>query len=147
MSVAGFIVLAVMISAYVLTDGYDLGVATVAPFVSKSDAQRSAAMHAIGPFLSGNEVWLIAAGGALFALFPQAYASAFSGFYLPFIIVLWLLMFRGIAMELRNHFPSSLWHDFWDFAFSLSSALLILLLGIALGNLLRGVPLDAHGFF
>jgi cytochrome d ubiquinol oxidase subunit II len=104
-------------------------------------------MHAIGPFLHGNEVWLIAGGGALFALFPKAYASAFSGFYLPFMIVLWLLMFRGISIELRKHFPTRIWHDFWDFCFTGSSTLLILLFGVALGNLLRGVPLDAHGYF
>ena len=102
-------------------------------------------MASIGPFWNGNEVWLIAAGAALFALFPVAYASSFSGFYLPFIVVLWLLMFRGIALELREHFPSELWHQFWDAAFSLSSALLIVVFGIALGNLLRGVPLDAAG--
>ena len=83
----------------------------------------------------------------VFALFPKAYASAFSGFYLPFIIVLWLLMFRGIAMELRGHFPTKIWRDFWDFSFTASSALLVLLFGVALGNLVRGVPLDADGYF
>jgi cytochrome d ubiquinol oxidase subunit II len=104
-------------------------------------------MASIGPFWNGNEVWLIAAGGMLFALFPHAYASSFSGFYLPLIIVLWLLMFRGIAMELRDHFPSAVWHAFWDAAFTGSSGLLVILYGVALGNLLRGVPLDAHGYF
>jgi cytochrome d ubiquinol oxidase subunit II len=92
-------------------------------------------------------VWLIAAGGALFALFPQAYASAFSGFYLPFMVVLWLLMFRGVAMELRGQFRGSVWRDLWDAAFSLSSLLLILLFGVSIGNLLRGLPLDANGYF
>ncbi len=102
-------------------------------------------MASIGPFWNGNEVWLIAGGAALFALFPAAYASSFSGFYLPFIVVLWLLMFRGIAIELREHFTSELWHQFWDAAFSLSSALLIVLFGVAIGNLLRGVPLERVG--
>lgn len=147
MSVAAFIVIGAMLSAYVLLDGYDLGVAALTPLVARTDRQRAASMSSIGPFWNGNEVWLIAAGGALFALFPAAYAVSFSGFYLPFTIVLWLLMFRGIAMEVRNHFPSRVWHDFWDFAFSGSSTLLILLLGIALGNLLRGLPLSPQGYF
>ncbi|HLY02352.1 MAG TPA: cytochrome d ubiquinol oxidase subunit II [Candidatus Cybelea sp.] len=147
MSVAGFIAIAFMLTMYVLLDGFDLGVAAVAPLVARSDRERAATMAAIGPFWNGNEVWLIAGAAALFALFPAAYASSFSGFYLPFIVVLWLLMFRGIALELREHFPSEIWHQFWDAAFSASSALLIFVFGIALGNLLRGVPLDASGYF
>ena len=147
MSVLAFIVVAAMLSIYVLTDGYDLGVASVAPLVTRSGRERAAAMESIGPFWSGNEVWLVAAGGVLFAFFPQAYACAFSGFYLPFMLVLWLLMFRGIALELRNHFTNAVWHDFWDAAFSLSSLLLIVLFGVAIGNLIRGVPLDANGYF
>ncbi|TAM62398.1 cytochrome d ubiquinol oxidase subunit II [bacterium] len=147
MSVVAFLLLATMITAYVLLDGYDLGVAAIVPLVARTDSQRAAAMSSIGPFWNGNEVWLIAAGGALFALFPAAYAVSFSGFYLPFTIVLWLFMFRGIAMEVRNHFSGQVWHDFWDFAFSASSTLLILLLGITLGNLLRGLPLSPQGYF
>ena len=147
MILLGYVVLALMLAVYVALDGYDLGVAVVSPFVARTDDERAVAMVSIGPFWNGNEVWLIAAGGTLFALFPQAYASSFSGFYLPLIIVLWLLMFRGIAMELRDHFPSALWHAFWDAAFTGSSGLLIIVYGVALGNLLRGVPLDAHGYF
>lgn len=143
----GFGVVAFMLTAYVLLDGYDLGVAVISPIVARGDRERAAAMRSIGPFWNGNEVWLVAGGGALFALFPAAYASAFSGFYLPFVVVLWLLMFRGIAIELRNHLASDLWHQFWDAAFFLSSGLLILLFGVALGNLVRGVPLDAAGYF
>jgi cytochrome d ubiquinol oxidase subunit II len=142
-----FGVIAFMLTAYVLLDGYDLGIATISPLIARSDRERAAAMASIGPFWNGNEVWLIAAGGALFALFPAAYASSFSGFYLPFMVVLWLLMFRGIAMELRDHFASDLWRQFWDVAFWLSSLLLIVLFGVALANLVRGVPLDAHGYF
>ncbi|HEY5427407.1 MAG TPA: cytochrome d ubiquinol oxidase subunit II [Candidatus Tumulicola sp.] len=142
-----FVVIAFMLTAYVLLDGYDLGVAAISPLIARSDAERAATMASIGPFWNGNEVWLIAAGGALFALFPAAYAAAFSGFYLPFMVVLWLLMFRGIAMELRGHLDSDLWHQFWDTAFWLSSALLIVLFGVALGNLVRGVPLDLFGYF
>lgn len=144
---AAFVVVAFMLTVYVLLDGYDLGVATVAPLIARGDRERAAAMRSIGPFWNGNEVWLIAGGGVLFALFPAAYASAFSGFYLPFMVVLWLLMFRGIAMELRSHLESDLWHVFWDAAFWLSSALLIATFGVALGNWIRGVPLDPQGYF
>ena len=147
LAVAGFAVIAAMLTIYVVLDGYDLGVAAIALWIGRTDRERSVAMESIGPFWNGNEVWLIAAGGALFALFPKAYASSFSGFYLPLIIVLWLLMFRGIAMELRDHFAGELWHQFWDAAFTLSSTLLILIFGVALGNLLRGVPLDNYDYF
>jgi cytochrome d ubiquinol oxidase subunit II len=147
MSVAAFVVIAFLVTMYVLLDGFDLGVAAIAPFVARGDRERAGAMASIGPFWNGNEVWLIAGGAALFALFPQAYASSFSGFYLPFIVALWLLMFRGIALELRDHFSSELWHEFWDAAFSLSSALLIVVFGVTLGNLLRGVPLGPAGYF
>ena len=144
---AAFAVVAFMLTAYVLLDGYDLGVASVVPLIARSDRERAAAMRSIGPFWNGNEVWLIAAGGVLFALFPAAYAAAFSGFYLPFTIVLWLLMFRGIALELRDHLQSDLWHTFWDAAFWISSCLLVATFGLALGNLVRGVPLGADGYF
>lgn len=147
LNAVAFGVVAFMLTAYVLLDGYDLGVAAISPLIARSDPERAATIASIGPFWNGNEVWLIAAGGALFALFPAAYASAFSGFYLPFVVVLWLLMFRGIAMELRGHLASHLWHQFWDAAFWLASALLIVLFGVALGNLIRGVPLDADGYF
>ncbi len=147
MSTVAFVLIGVMLGMYVLLDGYDLGVAAITPLVARTDREREGSMRAIGPFWNGNEVWLIAAGAALFALFPKAYASSFSGFYLPLIIVLWLLMGRGIAMELRAHFPSEIWHTFWDACFALSSALLIVLFGVALGNLLHGLPLDDRGFF
>lgn len=147
MSTVGFCVIAFMLTAYVLLDGYDLGVGAITWLIARNERERSAIMASIGPFWNGNEVWLIASGGALFALFPSAYASAFSGFYLPFIVLLWLLMFRGIAMELRDHFASQLWREFWDVAFSAASALLIVIFGVAFGNLLRGLPLDASGYF
>ncbi len=146
-SFVAFCLIAAMLSVYTLLDGYDLGAAASTPLVAKTRAERSAIVESIGPFWSGNEVWLVAAGGTLFALFPQVYAVSFSGFYLPFIVVLWLLMFRGMAIELRSHLPGEMWMDFWDVAFSVSSLLLILLLGVALGNLVRGLPLDANGYF
>lgn len=144
MSTLAFVLVAIVFAVYALLDGYDLGVGTLMLFVARSSSERASGMAAIGPVWNGNEVWLIAGGGALFALFPQAYASAFSGFYLPFVFMLWLLMVRGIAMELRNHVASELWHAFFDVAFALSSGLLIVLAGIAIGNVVRGVPLDAR---
>lgn len=144
---AGFVLLAVMVSAFVVLDGYDLGIGAISPFVTRSDEERGTLMAAIGPFWNGNEVWLIAAGGALFALFPRAYAVSFSGFYLPFMVVLWLLMFRGVALELRHVLQHELWYALWDTLFAISSALLAVFFGVAMGNLLRGVPLDAHGYF
>jgi cytochrome bd ubiquinol oxidase subunit II len=147
MSVIAFILIAFMLTMYVLLDGYDLGVGAITPLVARNDREYERSMESIGPFWNGNEVWLIAAGGTLFALFPKAYASAFSGFYLAFMMVLWLLMFRGIAMELRSHFPSEIWHQFWDACFAVSSALLVLLYGVALGNILHGVPLGPEGYF
>ena len=113
MIVLAFVVLVVMLAAYVLLDGYDLGTGAVHLFVARDDDERAAVLESIGPYWNGNEVWLIAAGGTLFALFPQVYASSFSGFYLPFMVVLWLLMFRGIAFELRGQFPSDLWRGFF----------------------------------
>jgi cytochrome d ubiquinol oxidase subunit II len=147
MNVVAFALLAAMLVTYALLDGYDLGVGAVVRLFARSDDERGAAIASIGPFWNGNEVWLIAASGVLFAFFPRAYASSLSGFYLPLMVMLWLLMFRGIALELRGHYAGRLWHDFWDWAFSLSSAALALILGVALGNLLRGLPLDAHGNF
>ncbi len=147
MSVVAFLVVAFMIGAYAVLDGYDLGVGSIAPFLARNDRERLASMQAIGPFWNGNEVFLVAGAGILFALFPKGYASSFSGFYLPFIVVLWLLMGRGIALELREHYESPLWHQFWDACFTAASALLILLFGVALGNLIRGVPLDPNGYF
>lgn len=147
MSVAAFVLLALMFAAYVLLDGYDLGIGAVHLFLGRTDEERGAAFAAIGPFWSANEVVLIAAGGMLFALFPVVYAAAFSGFYLPFMLVLWLFMGRGMAIELRAYFASDLWHGFWDVLFFVCSALLAFLFGVALGNVLRGVPLDAQHYF
>ncbi len=147
MNVAAFVLIAAMLAAYVVLDGWDLGLGTAYLFFARTDRERAASLTAIAPFWNGNEVVLIAAAATLFAIFPKAYAASFSGFYLPFIIVLWLLMGRGMAMELRNHFPSELWRGFWDAVLFLSSALLALLFGLALGNIVRGVPLDAAGYF
>ncbi len=143
-----FILLAFMLTTYVLLDGFDLGAGVIHLFVAKTDAERKAVLRAIGPVWDGNEVWLIAAGGTLFFAFPLLYAVSFTGFYLPLIIVLWLLMLRGISIELRGHIRNPVWASFWDGVFFLGSAMLAIFYGAALGNVVRGVPLDSqHNFF
>jgi cytochrome d ubiquinol oxidase subunit II len=136
-----------MLAVYVVLDGFDFGVGIVHRMVARTDAERRTVLAAIGPVWDGNEVWLIAAGGVLFFTFPRAYSAAFSGFYMPLMIVLWLLVLRGIAIEFRSHHGNPLWHEFWDSTFSLASALMAFVLGTSLGNVLRGVPLDSSGFF
>jgi cytochrome bd ubiquinol oxidase subunit II len=142
-----FILLAFMLTMYVLLDGFDLGAGAIHLFVARNDRERRTVLRAIGPVWDGNEVWLIAAGGTLFFAFPLLYAASFSGFYLPLFMVLWLLMIRGIAIELRSHFEHPIWASFWDGMFFIGSALLAVFLGAALANVMRGVPLDSHGSF
>jgi cytochrome d ubiquinol oxidase subunit II len=142
-----FWVVAVMITAYVVLDGFDLGAGVIHLFVARTDAERRMVLRTIGPVWDGNEVWLIAGGGSLYFAFPLLYASAFSGFYLPLMIVLWLLVFRGIGIELRTHLDSPVWRDFFDGCFAISSLLLIVFFGAALGNVVRGVPLQTDGYF
>jgi cytochrome d ubiquinol oxidase subunit II len=132
---------------YVILDGFDLGTGIFYLKAARNDNERRTLLNAIGPVWDGNEVWLIAAGGTLFFAFPKVYASSFSGFYLPLIIVLWLLMGRALGIELRKHVDNSLWRSFWDTIFSISSLLLVIFFGAALGNVIRGVPLDKSGFF
>jgi cytochrome d ubiquinol oxidase subunit II len=136
-----------MIVMYVLLDGFDLGAGIVHLGVSHTDIERRAVIGSIAPVWDGNEVWLIAAGGTLFFAFPALYASSFSGFYLPLMIVLWLLILRGISIEFRSLVAGPVWSPAWDLVFCLSSALLAIFFGAALGNVVRGVPLDAQGNF
>jgi len=142
-----FWLVAIMITLYVIFDGFDLGAGIVHLWVARTDEERGQVLRSIGPVWDGNEVWLLAAGGTLYFAFPTLYASGFSGFYLPLMMVLWLLILRGIAIEFRNHLESPLWKSFWDVIFSGSSLLLAIFFGAALGNVVRGVPLDASGFF
>ncbi len=142
-----FALVAVLIAGYVVLDGFDLGAGIIHLFVAKTDAERRAAFASIGPVWDGNEVWLLAAGGTLYFAFPALYAASFSGFYLALMVVLWLLILRGISIELRSHIQNDLWHSFWDGVFALSSALLAIFFGAALGNVVRGVPLDSDGYF
>jgi cytochrome d ubiquinol oxidase subunit II len=142
-----FIFVAMMVTMYVLLDGFDLGAGAVHLFAARNDRERRTIIRAIGPVWDGNEVWLIAAGGTLFFAFPTLYASGFSGFYLPLIIVLWLLMIRGLSIELRGQIHDPMWASFWDAAFFVGSSLLAVFYGAALGNVVRGVPLDENGNF
>jgi cytochrome d ubiquinol oxidase subunit II len=142
-----FCLVAVLLAGYVILDGFDIGAGIVHLFVAKNDAERRAVLASIGPVWDGNEVWLLAAGGTLYFAFPSLYASSFSGFYLALIIVLWLLILRGISIEFRSHVKSGLWSAFWDAVFAGASILLAVFYGTALGNVVRGVPIDAEGFF
>jgi cytochrome bd ubiquinol oxidase subunit II len=142
-----FCLVAVMLTMYVLLDGFDLGAGAIHLLVARTDEERRQVIASIGPVWDGNEVWLIAAGGTLYFAFPALYAGAFSGFYLPLMIVLWLLILRGTSIEFRNHIQSRVWDPLWDFVFSASSLVLAVFFGAALGNVVRGVPLDASGYF
>jgi cytochrome d ubiquinol oxidase subunit II len=142
-----FALVAVMIAVYVVLDGFDLGAGVVSFLVARSPEERRLVLRTIGSVWDGNEVWLLAGGGTLYFAFPALYASSFSGFYLPLMMVLWLLILRGISIEFRNHIQSLVWVPFWDWVFGVSSALLCIFFGAALGNVVRGVPLDNAGEF
>jgi len=142
-----FYLVAVMLVVYVVLDGFDLGAGILHLFVARTDSERRTVLQSIGPVWDGNEVWLVAGGGAMVLAFPKLYASGFSGFYLPLMMVLWLLILRAISIEFRSHLDSPVWRPLWDTVFSGSSLLLAVFLGAALGNVVRGVPLNADGFF
>jgi cytochrome d ubiquinol oxidase subunit II len=142
-----FWLVAVMIVGYVVLDGFDLGVGVLHLFLVRNEDERKATLASIGPVWDGNEVWLLAGGGTLYFAFPLLYASAFSGFYLPLMIVLWLLILRGVSLEIRNHLEVGVWQSLLDGVFGLASALLAIFYGAALANVLRGVPLQADGYF
>lgn len=147
MATLWFAIIAVMLAVYVVLDGFDFGAGILHLFVAKTDKERRSVFAAIGPVWDGNEVWLLAGGGILFFAFPRAYAAGFSGFYLPLIMVLWLLIGRGISIEFRSMEASPLWRSFWDGIFFVCSSLMAIVLGAALGNIIRGVPLNGEGFF
>jgi cytochrome d ubiquinol oxidase subunit II len=147
MAAVWFTIVSGMLAVYVVLDGFDFGAGILHRLVARTDEERRTVLAAIGPVWDGNEVWLIAAGGVLFLAFPAVYAAGFSGFYLPLMIVLWLLILRGIAIELRSREANPLWREFWDTTFALASGLLAVVLGAALGNVIRGVPLDRTRWF
>jgi len=147
MEILWFSIVAFMIIMYVVLDGFDLGAGIIHLIAARTNAERRMVLNAIGPVWDGNEVWLLAAGGTLYFAFPRLYASSFSGFYLPLMIVLWLLILRALGIELRHQVHHPLWTSFWDRAFSLGSLLLAVFFGAALGNVVRGVPLGPDGYF
>jgi cytochrome d ubiquinol oxidase subunit II len=147
MEIFWFCAVAVMIAMYVVLDGFDLGAGIVHLVAGKNAQERGLILRSIGPVWDGNEVWLLAGGGTLYFAFPALYASSFSGFYLPLMVVLWLLILRGISVEFRNHIDSPVWRPLWDVVFSFASGLLTIFFGAALGNVVRGVPLSADGHF
>ncbi len=142
-----FWLVAIMITGYVVLDGLDLGAGVLHLLIARTDRERRTVIRTVGPVWDGNEVWLLAGGGTLFFAFPLLYASGFSGFYLPLMIVLWLLILRGIGIELRTHLDSAVWCGFFDGCFAFSSLLLAVFFGAALGNVIRGVPLGKDGYF
>jgi cytochrome d ubiquinol oxidase subunit II len=142
-----FWLVSIMIAVYATLDGFDFGAGMLHPFVAKTDEERRDVFGAIGPYWDANEVWLIAGGGSLYVAFPRVLSAGFSGLYLAMFLVLWTLILRGISIEFRSHVGMSLWRSFWDGVFVLSSSLMPVFLGAALGNIVRGVPLDRNGHY
>ena len=140
-----YILFVVIIAGYLILDGFDMGVGILHLFVAKNDDERRITLNSIGPVWDGNEVWLVLGGGVLFAAFPLAYASLFSGFYLAFMLVLLVMILRTVALEFRSKRPSQRWRSTWDFVFWIASLGLALLLGVAFGNVLSGIPIDERG--
>jgi cytochrome d ubiquinol oxidase subunit II len=147
MATTWYLLIAMMLCTYAVLDGFDFGAGILHLFVAKTDAERREVLGAIGPVWDGNEVWLIASGGVLVFAFPRAYAAAFSGLYLPLMMVLWLLVLRGISIEFRSKLEHPLWRAAFDGMFAFASIVMAMVLGIALGNLVRGVPIDDTGYF
>jgi cytochrome bd ubiquinol oxidase subunit II len=141
-----FILVGVLFTGYAMLDGFDLGVGALHLF-TKDDNERRVLLNSIGPVWDGNEVWLVTGGGALFAAFPNVYATVFSGFYLAFYLLLAALIFRAVAIEFRSKQPMRWWRQTWDIGFSVGSILSALLMGVALGNIAWGIPIDANGEF
>jgi cytochrome d ubiquinol oxidase subunit II len=144
---AWYVLIGILLVGYAVLDGFDLGVGVLSPFIAKNEKERRVLVSAIGPFWDGNEVWLLTAGGALFAAFPNVYATVFSGFYLALMLVLYALIVRAVSFEFGHRVESARWRRVWDWVFFAGSLLPALLTGVAVGNVMRGVPLDARGEF
>jgi len=140
-----FVILNVLLIGYAILDGFDLGVGILHPFVAKTDTERRLVMNSIGPLWDGNEVWLVTFGGALFAMFPNAYASIFSAFYLPFVLLLFALIFRAVSLEFRSKRTNVFWRNFWDILFFIGSTLATFLFGVAVGATMQGLELSELG--
>ena len=144
LNIIWFLLIGVLLGGYAVLDGFDLGVG-VLHLLSKGDKERRIGLNAIGPVWDGNEVWLLTGGGAMFAAFPVLYATVFSGFYTAFMLLLVFLIFRAVSMEFRSKVESPAWRTFWDWAFSIGSFGPALLYGVAVGNVIRGLPIEADG--
>ncbi|MEM9074287.1 MAG: cytochrome d ubiquinol oxidase subunit II [Myxococcota bacterium] len=147
LEIVWFILVASSLAVYVVLDGFDLGAGILHLRVAKHESERRALLRSIGPVWDGNEVWLIAGSATLFLAFPTLFSVAFSGFYLPLMLVLWLLLFRALGIELRHQLDDPLWKEGWDVAFSVASTLLAFAFGVALGNVVRGVTFNEEGTF
>ena len=145
LNIVWYVLFVIIIAGYLIMDGFDLGVGILHPFLAKNDEERRISLNSIGPVWDGNEVWLVLGGGALFAAFPMVYASLFSGFYAAMMLVLLVLILRTVAIEFRSKRPSPRWRSAWDWVFFASSLGIALLLGVAFGNIMQGVLLDAQG--
>jgi cytochrome bd ubiquinol oxidase subunit II len=139
-----FALVGILFTGYAMLDGFDLGVGALHLF-TRNDEERRIMLNAIGPVWDGNEVWLVTGGGALFAAFPNVYATVFSGFYLAFVLLLFALIFRAVAIEFRSKQPMYWWRQMWDISFAVGSIVSSLLIGVAIGNMALGIPLDANG--
>jgi cytochrome d ubiquinol oxidase subunit II len=137
-----FVLIAVLWVGYFILEGFDFGVGVLLPFVSKNEADRRAVLTTLGPVWDGNEVWVLVAGGATFAAFPEWYATLFSGFYLPLFLILTSLIVRGVAFEYRSKYGKAQWRQRWDVAILIASFLPALLWGVAFANIVRGVPIE-----
>ncbi len=151
LQITWFILIGVLFTGYAILDGFDLGVGALHLLV-KDDLERRILLNSIGPVWDGNEVWLVTGGGALFAAFPEVYATVFSGFYPAMMLLLLVIIFRAVSIEFRSKRESKSWRRNWDVAFSLSSILIAFVMGVALGNIIQGIPIDADkeayiGFF
>ncbi len=142
-----FVIWGLLWAMYFVLDGFDLGVGMLLPFTAKDEKEKKLAYTAIGPFWDANEVWLITAGGATFAAFPRTYAVMFSALYLPLMLILIALIIRGVALEFRNKIESETWKKVWDWLFFIGSFVPPFLLGVAFGNIFKGIPIDAEGIF
>jgi cytochrome d ubiquinol oxidase subunit II len=141
-----FVLLGVLLAGYAILDGFDLGVGILHP-AARNEKERRYMINSIGPLWDGNEVWLVTFGGAMFAAFPNAYATVFSGFYVAFMILLFALIFRAVSIEFRSKRESQAWKRFWDYSFFGASVLATFLFGVAAGNALVGIPIDVQGVF
>lgn len=146
LNILWFVLLGVLLAGYAILDGFDLGVGML-HLAARNEKERRVMINSIGPIWDGNEVWLVTFGGAMFAAFPNAYATVFSGFYVAFMILLFALILRAVSIEFRGKRDSAAWKRFWDFCFFGASALATFLFGVAAGNALLGIPIDARGVF